>query len=113
MANCDQHLRRALAVAVDAPVSLLEPVRVPGDLVVEHAVAVALEVDAFARRVRRKKDPNRRLRRIGLERGLDPAPLRSVHAAIEELHPLALRETAGGEEVEEGVLRVAVLGEDD
>ena len=41
-----------LAVAVDAPHALLQPHRVPRDVVVDHEPA-ELEVDAFARRLRR------------------------------------------------------------
>ena len=52
----DQHLIGALAVAVDAAVALLEPVRVPGDLVVDQLRAVVLEVDALGRRVGREQD---------------------------------------------------------
>ena len=40
-----------LEVPVDAPHALLQPVRVPRDVIVEEDVA-ALEVDAFARRFR-------------------------------------------------------------
>src|ERR1700686_2912118 len=40
--------RRALAVPIDAAVALLHAVGVPGDLIVDEAMAVALEVDTFA-----------------------------------------------------------------
>ena len=36
-----------LAVAVDAPIPLLQPVWVPGNLVVNQPVTVALQVDAL------------------------------------------------------------------
>ena len=42
-----------LTDAVNAPEALLQPVRVPRNLVVDQAAAVVLEVDAFRRCVRR------------------------------------------------------------
>ena len=109
----DEHLGRALSVAVDAAVALLEAVGIPRDLVVDQPVAVVLEVDALARRVCREQDPDRGLVGVGLERGFDPRALVGVHAAVEEHGALALGEPAGGQQVVEGTLGVAVLGEDD
>ena len=43
-----------LADAVDAPEALLQPVRVPGEVVVDHQVR-ALQIDALARGVRRQQ----------------------------------------------------------
>ena len=45
-----------LPVAVDAPVALLQPVRVPRDFVVDQPVAMVLEVQAFGGGIGGKQD---------------------------------------------------------
>jgi hypothetical protein len=77
------HLRRALAVAVDAAIALLQAVGVPGYLVVDEAVAVALEVDVFAGGIGGKQDPDGRVLGVELEGGFDALAIVGVLRAIE------------------------------
>ena len=63
--------RRRLELAVDAAVALLEPGRVPGDVVVEEVGAVLLEVQALAGRVGGEQDPDGVVGGVGVERLLD------------------------------------------
>ena len=71
----------ALAVAVDAAHPLLQPVGVPGDVVVEEDVA-DLEVDPLARRLRGHQDLDRALAELLL--GVEP---RAGLVARAGLHP--------------------------
>ena len=109
----DVHFGCMLTVSVDAAVALFQAVGVPGDLVVDKAVAVALEVDAFAGGVGGKQDADRRVLGIKLEGGLDALAVIGVLRAVEEFQTVALLETAGGQVVMEPLLGVAVFGEDD
>ena len=109
----DLHLIGALAVAIDAAVALLEPVRVPGDLVVDQLRAVVLEVDALGRRIGGEQDANVGLIRPGLEGGLDLLALVLRHAAEQEEQSVVASEAARGEQLEQPLLGRAVLGEDD
>ena len=97
-----------LADAVDASEALLQAVRVPGQIVVDHQVG-ALEVDALARRIVR--DHHHDLRVVH-ERLHDLAPVRTPDPAVDHHHRLVPAETGAdpAREVFEGVAR---LGEDD
>ena len=64
-------LVRRLQLAVDAPVALLDSPRVPRQVEVEQVGAVRLEVQALPRGVGRDQDPQRILRRVGVEPALD------------------------------------------
>ena len=64
-------LVRRLQLAVDPPVALLDPPRVPRQVEVEQVGAVRLEVQALPRRVGRDQDPQRVLGRVGVEAPLD------------------------------------------
>ena len=97
-----------LADAVDAAEALLEAVRVPGQVVVDHQVG-ALEVDAFAGGIVRDHDQDRRVVQEGADRGL--ARL-AGDAAVDLDHGLGAAE-AGADLVGEVGERVARLGEDD
>jgi hypothetical protein len=108
----DVHFRRALAVAVDAAVALLQAVGIPGDLVVDEAVAVALEVDAFAGGVGGEQDADGRVLGVELESGFDALAVIGVLRAVEEFQAVAFLEAAGGQVVMEPLLGVAVFGED-
>src|SRR6266540_2166014 len=97
-----------LADAMDSPKPLLDPVRIPGQVVVDHQVRT-LEVDALAGRVSRDKHADFRALTERLLRFTAHLPL---EAAMDLDHGFALpeqRADAFGEVVE----RVAVLGEDD
>jgi len=106
------HLRRALAVAVDAAIALLQAVGVPRDFVVNEAMAVALEVDAFTGGVGSEQDADARVLGIKLEGGFDALAVVGVLRAVEKFQPVALFEAARGQVVVEPLLCVAVLGED-
>ena len=101
-----------LAVAVDAADPLLEPVRVERDVVVDQAVAVALQVDALAGGVGGEQDADRVLGRVGLERQPQLLALVGGDAAVQLRRSRAghalLAQQRGKPE-----LRVAVLGEHD
>ena len=87
---------------VDAAHALLEPVRVPRDVVVDHQVA-ELEVDALAGRLGRHHD-------------LGPLPeLLLCGDALAQLHPAVDQGDVevGAELLDEVVERVLVLGEDE
>ena len=109
----DLHFGRALAVAVDAAVALLQAVGIPRDLVVNEAMAVALEVDAFARGVGGEQDADRRVLGVELESGFDALAVVGVLRAIEQFQTVAFLEPARGQVVMEPLLSVAVLSEDD
>ena len=102
-----------LPVAVDTPVALLQPVRVPRDFVVDEPVAVVLEVDAFGGGVGGEQDADRADSGADLESGLDIFPVLRVHAAVHGQQPVAAREAVLGENFLQPVLRGPVLGEDD
>ena len=109
----DPHPLRLLAVPVDAAVALLQAVRVPGDLEVDHAGAVVLEVDALGGGVGGQQDADGTPLGVGLERRLDPLPVLRVHAAVHRHQPVAAGEPLGGEDALQPVLGGPVLGEDD
>src|SRR5256885_1787801 len=97
----DQNFRRGLAVTIDAAVALLEPVGIPGDLVVDDPMAMPLEVDAFTRGVGGQEDANRIESGIGLEDRLRMLTRDFVHAAEEQRETFSSLacEAVGGEEV--------------
>src|SRR5688500_9442873 len=67
----DENLAMMLSVPVDAAVPLLESVRVPWDLGVDHQIAVVLEVDALGGGIGCNEDANSRFPGRRLEGGLD------------------------------------------
>ena len=79
----------------------------------DDPVAVVLEVDALACRVGREQDADKRLLRVGLERRLDRRSLVSVHSSEQQLSAASFCQPLCREEVEQPLLRVAVLGEHD
>ena len=97
-----------LADAVDAAEALLDPVRVPGQVVVHHEVG-ALEVDALARGVGRDEDEDVRVLREGL---LDACGAPRADTAVDRDDRLG-RPRKARSLLDEVVERVAVLGEDD
>ncbi len=97
-----------LADAVDAAEALLDAVRVPRQVVVDHQVR-ALEVDALAGGVRGEQHLHLR---VVPERLLRLQPLLAAHAAVDDDHGLWPAEQRG-DALLEVVQRVAVLGEDD
>ena len=102
-----------LAVAVNAAVALLHPVRVPGDLEVHQAVAVVLQVDALGSGVGGQQDAHEALCGAGLERGLDALALRVVHAAVQRQQALAGGQPLRRQDLLQPVLGGPVLGEED
>ncbi len=102
-----------LPVAVDAPVALLQPVRVPRNFVVDEPGAVVLEVQAFGGGVGGKQDAHRADFGSRLESSFDIFPLLHVHAAVHGQQPVVIGEALLGEDFLEPVLRGPVLGEDD
>ena len=105
------HLMR-LAVPVDPADALFQPVGVERDVVVDHPVAVPLQVDALARGVGGEQDAQRVTVRVSLERGLQVLPLLLVHAAVQQAEPVPAQ-AARGEDAREPLLGGLVLGEDD
>jgi hypothetical protein len=71
-----------LADAVDAPEALFQPVRVPGQVVVDHQVG-ALEVDAFAGGIGGEQHQHLRVVPEGL---LGLEPVLAVDAAVDDDH---------------------------
>ena len=108
----DQHLRRRLAVPVDAAIALFEACRRERDLDVHHAVAVALQVDAFAGSVGGQEDAQGKAVGRVLELALDPLSGFCIHTAVQECEPLPA-EPAGSEQLLQPRLGVPVLGEHD
>ena len=78
----DEHLT-GLAVAVDAAHPLLQPVRVPGDVVVDHQVA-ELQVDALAGRLGGDQHLG-----LVLEDALGRDPVLQTHPAVDGAHRVA------------------------
>lgn len=109
----DGDLVRPLAVAVDAAVALLHAIRVPRDLVVDEARAMALEADPLGGGIGGEEDAHRGDARVGLEGRLDALPLIGVHAAVGGEEAPLLGETMAGEDGLQPVLGGAVLGEED
>jgi hypothetical protein len=72
-----------LAVAVDATDPLLQPVRVERDVVVDQAVAMALQVNALAGGVGGQQDADGVLGRVGLERQPQLLALVAGDAAVQ------------------------------
>ena len=96
-----------LADAVDAAEALLEPVRVPGQVVVDHQVG-ALQVDAFASRIGRQQDLD-----LGVvfERLLGFQAVLTADAPVDDLHGVGAPEPVR-DLLAQVVQGVAVLGED-
>lgn len=111
----DEHLGAGLAVAVDAAVALLQAGGREGNLHVDHAVAVALQVDALAGGVGGQQDAQGPHRRVVLELGLDALPGQRVHAAVEQGQALSLvaGQAPGSHQLLQVRLGVAVLAEHD
>jgi len=97
-----------LADAVDAAEALLQPVRVPGQVVVDHQVR-PLQVQAFAGGVGRQQDLHSLILREGI---LHLASLLAPHPAVDHDHRLRPPEQRGDAVMQVGQ-RVTVLGEDD
>ena len=95
---------------MDAAHALLEPVRVPRDVVIEEDVA-ALEVDAFAGRLGGDEHLNRALPELllGVQPGAGVVARADVHAAVNG----ADREAPLAQLLHEVVERVLELGEDE
>ena len=97
----------ALPVAVDAAHALLEPSRIPGDVVVHHQPA-ELEVDPLARGIGRYEVA----RAAGTAEELDLLlAFLPSHAAVDLRHPT--REAEAFQTADEVVHRIAVLAEDE
>ncbi len=97
-----------LADAVDAAEALLNPVRVPRQVVVDHQVR-PLQVHALTRGIGRDKDLHRR---IVAERVLHPPTVLALHAAMDDHHCFLAAEQCS-DLAFEVVERVTVLGEHD
>ena len=97
-----------LADAVDAAEALLDPVRVPGQVVVDHQVR-GLQVEALARGVGGEQDVAVLV--VGELLG-DLAPLAAPDAAVDRADRLVAPEH-GADPLAEVLERVAMLGEDD
>ena len=96
-----------LADPVDAAEALLQPVRVPGQVVVDHQVG-ALQVDALARRVGRQQHLRPRVVPEGFLRG---QALLAAHAAVDDDDRILPAEQRR-HPLPQVAQRVAVLGED-
>ena len=87
----NQHVVR-LAVPVNASIALLQPVGIPGNLDVHHAMAVILQVNALGRSIRGHQDAHRADGRVGLEGGFDLFAIFGRHPPIEGHQVLVLRQ---------------------
>ncbi len=81
-----------LADAVDAPEALLQTVRVPRQVVVDHEVGAALEVHALTGGVVRDQHPNER---VGVEGRDRRAPSLAWDAAVDDDHRGRIADTSG------------------
>ena len=93
----DVDLGVLLTVPIHATVSLLHPVRIPRNLVVNELPAVVLEIDALRGGVRRQQNPDGRFRRVGLKSGLDPLAILRSHAAVDGQQTIRAPQFLGGE----------------
>ena len=100
------HLR--LPDPVNATEALLQPIRIPGQVVVHHQVGV-LEVDAFAGGIRGHEDSHVGVR---TEQRLEAAAFVAVRAAMNRDDGVGVAEHAR-DPLMQVVQRVAVFGEDD
>lgn len=85
----DQHLFLALSVTVDTPVALLHHVGVVGDLQVDEAIAVVLQVDTFGGRIRGEQDADGGILGRCLEGCLDGLPLILSESSVEQTESFA------------------------
>jgi hypothetical protein len=104
--------RVALSEAVDPSDPLLKPVRIEGDVVVDNATALFLEVDSLACCVGREQNADRVAMRGSLEGRFQVLAVGVVHLAIEQPKPIAA-EPAGIQEAGEPYLGIDVFSEDD
>ena len=109
----DMHLVGLLTVAIHAAIALLHAVGVPGNLEVDQAGAVVLQVDAFGGGIGGEQDAHRGFLGVGLEGGLDRFALVVRHAAVDHHQPAVRGEALAGQQVEQPFLGGAVFGEDD
>ena len=108
----DQNFVMLLAMSIDPAVALLHDVRIVGNLDVDQAIAVVLQVDAFGRGVGGEQDTNIGILRVRLECGFDLLPLFLIHAAMndpETVSAISVR----GEDLMKPLMRRAVFGEKD
>ena len=102
-----------LAVTIDAAVALLQTVGVPRNLIVDEAVAVALEIDTFAGRIRSEQDADRRVLGVVLERRLGALAILRILRAVQEFYPAIGNETAVRENTMKPLLGVPIFREND
>src|SRR5262249_2899302 len=90
-------LRSLLAGTIVSAIALFQAVWVPWDLVMYQAMAMALQIDALARRIGRQEDPDRRFLRVELESGLDALAIDGVLGAEEKFEAAPFLESAHGQ----------------
>ena len=108
----DQHLFLALPVTVDTPVALLHHVGVVGDLQVDEAVAVVLQVDTFGGRIGGEQDADGGILGGCLEGRFDGLTLVLSESSMEQTESFAA-EAVAGEDLVHPLVRGAVFGEQD
>ena len=80
----DQNFVMLLAMPIDPAVALLHDVGIVGNLDVDQAIAVVLQIDAFGRGIGGEQDANIGILRIRLECGFDLLALFLIHAAMND-----------------------------
>jgi hypothetical protein len=108
----DQNFVMLLAVSIDPTVALLHDIGIVGDLNVDQAIAVVLQINSFRRGVGGEQDADIGILRIRLECGFDLFPLFLIHAAMNDAETVSAV-SVRSEDLLKPLMRRAVLGEKD
>jgi hypothetical protein len=108
----DQNFVMLLAVSIDPAISLLHDVGIVGNLDVDQAIAVVLQIDAFGRGIGGEQDTNIGIFRIRLKCGFDLLALLLIHAAMNDPETISAIPVRS-EDLMKPLMCRAVLGEED
>ncbi len=111
----DLDRRTRLTVTIDAAVALLKAIGIERYLGVQHEAAVALQIDAFARGVRREQNAHGSQCGVRAKLGDDTLAVVVGHPAVHQCEALAAiaREAGVDEDAMQPLLCRAILREDD
>src|SRR5262249_55336353 len=109
----DRNVPGFLSVAVDPPNALLEDIRIPRDLRMDHQMTMVLKVDALGRCIRGNQNSNGREQRIGLERSALGCALGAFHARVDCHQSILTAKSFSGRDVHEPLLCRSVLRKND
>ncbi len=100
-------------MAVYTPVALLQAIGIPGDLVVNEAAAMVLQINALGGGICCQQDAHPRFARVGLKSRFDPLAIFGFHAPVQGEQAFRFGQALAFQQVMQPLLGGAILGEDD